>query len=550
VFALVVFNRLWMAHLYPFPAWSDSLHHTLLTQLTAQSGRLPLTLEPYAPIPLEMYHLGLYALAGPVQILAEVPAHMALLWTAQFFNALCIIGVFLALDALAGRKAALVGSLVVGLFSFQPAWYINWGRFTQAAGQAVLLVGWFVTYEAIRAWTEPSTVSTLKGLPLKVEKNNNPIRAWMGRAAENPGALVLTLAAALLNAGIFELHFRVAGFYLPLLFLSTAWQILQAARARRARWALAGIAAVGVLSVLLILPVALDGVQVYLRRSAATAAAAAARTGPRDLTYYSGSPGDIFALGLQPWLLAWAALSAVILVLRRRGWGIGTLLWVVLLWLEGHAYLLDIPALSFTNYGAILILYYLPAGLLIGLGAQELLAWLPRLDTPAFHHGALTVLLTGAVFASHIHSQTIDAPRYFVTPADLPAMDWINANTPPDALFAVNTYFWMKDAAHGVDAGYWIPYFTGRQTTASVMLYPYGPPEYREKILALSRAAASLAEDPAALDTLCQMGVDYLYLGANRYPTAALSAGAAAALPGARLVYDQDGVKIFRLCGP
>ena len=66
IFAILaaVFARVWMAHLYPIPAWSDSLHHTLLTFLTAQSGQLPYSLEPYAPVSLDMYHLGLYAITG------------------------------------------------------------------------------------------------------------------------------------------------------------------------------------------------------------------------------------------------------------------------------------------------------------------------------------------------------------------------------------------------------------------------------------------------------------------------------------------------------
>jgi len=68
IFLATLFARFWMAHLYPYPAWSDSLHHTLLTQMVVDEGRLPWTLEPYEPARLDMYHLGLYSLSGTLQL--------------------------------------------------------------------------------------------------------------------------------------------------------------------------------------------------------------------------------------------------------------------------------------------------------------------------------------------------------------------------------------------------------------------------------------------------------------------------------------------------
>src|SRR5690606_36745664 len=86
VIATTVGTRAWVAHLEPFPAWTDSLHHVLLTELTAAHGRLPDSMEPYFPIPLARYHLGLYGASATVQLVAAVPAHTALLWLAQLLN--------------------------------------------------------------------------------------------------------------------------------------------------------------------------------------------------------------------------------------------------------------------------------------------------------------------------------------------------------------------------------------------------------------------------------------------------------------------------------
>jgi hypothetical protein len=178
VFGMTLFSRLWVAHLQPYPAWSDSLHHTYLTLLTATNGQLPFTLEPYEPTPLNMYHLGLYALTAPTMLLTNAPAHSALLWMAQFLNALCGLGVYWTVDRLAGRRGALLAAAVVGLLSFQPAWFVNWGRFTQVASQTILLPALLLSWQALRAWREE----------------------WPHKRLE---ILSLLLAAGVLSAGVY-----------------------------------------------------------------------------------------------------------------------------------------------------------------------------------------------------------------------------------------------------------------------------------------------------------------------------------------------------------
>jgi hypothetical protein len=152
IVGMTLFSRCWIIRDYPYAAWSDSLHHVLLTQIAATTGQLPYEMQPYAPIPLNMYHLGLYALSATVQWLAQVPAHSALLWTAQVLSGLCGVGVFLVLDRKVSRFAAVIGVTVVGLLAHQPAFYVNWGRFTQLASQTILLIGWVVSWEAIAMW--------------------------------------------------------------------------------------------------------------------------------------------------------------------------------------------------------------------------------------------------------------------------------------------------------------------------------------------------------------------------------------------------------------
>ncbi|HXF60391.1 MAG TPA: hypothetical protein VNK95_02165 [Caldilineaceae bacterium] len=573
--------RWWMAYQHPYPAWTDSLHHTLLTQLTMEQGRLPATLEPYFPIPLTMYHLGLYSLAAPVGWLAGVAPHTALLWTAQTLNGLNALGVYLALARRPGgnlsgdsaRLAGLVGAAVVGLWSFQPAFYVNWGRFTQVASQALLPAAWLLTCQAVAllaAAPSPRPAAQRASTPALVPATGNagPAAAWIESSPASPertavraswGTLWLTVAgAALLSAGVFLLHFRVAIFYLLWVGIGVGQML-----GWRPGWAKLGRAAValvaiGLLALVLLAPVAGAAVGEYLRSRIAQsmtgvidpAQSAAIRQG-----YFIFPWESIFTLGLRPWLLALALAAAIFGCLRRNGMVIGALLWSGLLFALGHTYLLRISLLNVTNLGAVLILLYLPAALILGAAAAELAALAPgRWAAPA--RRALAVVTAAAALAfAPVRVQDVEPYRYFVTPDDLAALAWIRDHTPPGARFAVNTVFWLPEMPHGADAGYWIPYFTGRQMTAGVMLLNLAAPAYREEVVALSKAAAALAEsgsDPAragaAVAALRELGVAYVYAGARgNFAGPAFDPDRLAATPGVKIVFRRGRAAVAQL---
>ena len=88
-------------------------------------------------------------------------------------------------------------------------------------------------------------------------------------------------------------------------------------------------------------------------------------------------------------------------------------------------------------------------------------------------------------------------------------------HTPTDAWFAINTSFRVPFALMATDAGYWIPYFTQRSTTASNNLFSPGSKEYADRIQRMSQAASDLATDNGALDELRELGITDIYIGAK-----------------------------------
>jgi len=491
IFLATLFARFWMAHLYPYPAWSDSLHHTLLTQMVADKGRLPWTLEPYEPARLDMYHLGLYSLSGTLQLLARVPAFTALLWVVQALNGLAGLGVYLVLDRWVGRYGAILGCLVVGFLSFQPAWYFNWGRDTQLASQTILLMAWLLSWEAMALW----------------RNSNRKENAFFSQIS-------LLAIAGVFNAGVFMLHYRVAGFYLPILFCTGVIEGYRALKSQKIYSWLGWLTSAGLFSLILVLPSLLPAIQTYWSTHSGPATpilSLQASRGPDP--YYDFPFNSLFELGVHPWLLGLTVIGVVIGVLGRNGVVLLSMIWALLLWGEGHFYLLGIPQLKFTNLGAVLIQYYLQISLILGGAFQTLVK-----HFQGFLSERLQKLFPGFVFVVvllglPVRISGIESYRFFFTDDDLRAMTWIRENTPSDSVFAINTYLWLGNSPHGTDGGYWIPYFTGRKTTTGTMLYSLGPKEYVQKVISVSKVVNEISSDPLQVRKLCSLGVDYLYIG-------------------------------------
>jgi len=104
---------------------------------------------------------------------------------------------------------------------------------------------------------------------------------------------------------------------------------------------------------------------------------------------------------------------------------------------------------------------------------------------------------------------------------------------------------------HGTDGGYWIPYFTGRQTTTGTMLYFLGERKHLDQINAATQATFLAHGIHPQINDLCAAGADYIYIGAKgNFAQSALNKQAILIQQGTGLLYDEAGVAIISICKP
>jgi hypothetical protein len=272
-----------------------------------------------------------------------------------------------------------------------------------------------------------------------------------------------------------------------------------------------------------------------------------------DPSYNLISWDMIFSLGLRPTLLIVAALGALWGFWRRDKHAIWVTAWTASLFALANPNVLGLPGIGLVNNGTVVMALYIPGSILAGFLVSYLgksvtsarerwpsLGWLKRW----LGYGLAVAMILVSLWGAGGTAQLLTPETFFVTPSDLKATTWIRQNVPQDAVFAINTHFWLSYAAIGTDAGYWIPFLTGRQTTLPPMLYSEGSYEYVDEVNALARATAKLCEDAEALSTLMENGVTHVYVGQRGgclRPQKLLDS------PNYEAVYHQDGVWVFEV---
>ncbi len=485
---------------------SDSYHHTLIVQMIVDEGGLPSNYLPFAPLVTFSYHYGFHAMVAALDWLTRgIPARLLVPVTFEFMlAAAALAAAFMAESVTRSRTAGLVSAVVTGLVCVFPAFMGNWGRYTQLAGTILLalFLGLFWRWmEAHFKWTHLFWIAALAA----------------GIALTHYRITLMALIGVLVLSGIYLVRKRPNFAVLRLQLLA---------------WLGAGILAflLGVPWLWLYFASRRLGYPVVISQ-ATDVAFSISRLGIAVLNYPTNDVLLILAAAALVW--GWLKRDQVVIWLT---------IWEALMLLLSRPSLLgaDMDTIS------VIISSFVPLSVLLGwLAIQfydrhpEPVTWLQRLVTA----GLVILSLWGAATIS----KNIYPDTAMVWANDLPALEWVRANTPPDALFVVNTFHWdfNDEFIIGSDAGYWLPLLAGRQTVTLPMNYNIERTNQSDLVQSLIKLDQLNGEltTPAAVDFLRQIGASYIFIGEHG---GKIDVKSLQDSPLFEQLYQHDSVSIFR----
>ena len=521
--ALIFVTRFWVIRSLDVPMWGDSYQHTMMAQLLVDHGGLFNSWQPYAELQTLTYHFGFHTIVAVFHWFSGLDLPQSVLWTGQILNVLAVIALYPLAARIGGNRwAGVVAVLVAGLLSPMPMYYVNWGRYTQLAGQVILPGAIFLVWTALESKT----------------------RDW-----RSIGLVWLTLAGLALThylVSIFAGLFFVAFFLLHL-------------QREKVRTLFVNITLLLTGVMVLFLPWL---VHVFLGKLPTifayyvTAPTKAASTFLQDFN----AIGDIyFYLPMTLWVLLFLCLAWGFWRREKSVALVG--LWWFLNLLATNPQWLRLPGQGVITNLTLFIASYIPAGVLIGAG----FGWLHRSLQGKFSerkwvYSFLLLLLVTSIGLWSTR-QRLDNLQVIsgalVTRPDIRAAKWIQENTPKNARFLVNSFFAYGDTVIvGSDGGWWLPLLAERQTTLPPLTYGSEQGPRADYILWIDALTSEIQNKgithPDVLALLRERGVTHVYVGqrqgrVNYAGPHVLNPDELISNPFFHLIYHQDRVWIFEV---
>ncbi len=537
VVAAILFSRFWVIRGMAYPLWGDSYQHSMITQLILNWGGIFPNWLPYAELSSFTYHFGFHSLTAVLAWMSGWEAPQAVLVGGQLLNVAAVVAVY-PLATRVGRSqwAGTCAMFIAGLFSNMPMFYTNWGRYTQLAGQTILPVAMMIIW--IAAQKKPLS----RGLLLL---------GWLtlgGLALTHYRVLILValfaIAALAVHAWVGGLWQRARNFLLlgsgaALLFLPWFYHIFSG-------------------KILVIL-----GHQLSTPANRASAGLAINDT--------------IGNLNLYFPLWFWRTVPIIIigLLLLRRRWITGIVLWAALEILTANLGWLGLPGSGAIDNFAVLMSLYLPISVMTGTALTFIGRWIAkrlnlgryssfpppnivRWDRYLYIKGAFLLCLAAVSLWMARQQTQLILPDHFAlaTRPDGRAMHWITAHSLPTDRFVVNAFeAYNGYVTAGSDGGWWLPLETGRLTNQPPLNFGNEAgfsTDFRIKTVKLNRLIQQKGiSSPQIISRLRQLGYRYIYIGqqqgAVNAPAPMIDLADLADNPHFRLVYRQDRVLIYKI---
>lgn len=520
----VVIKDLWV------PMWGDSYQHTLITQLIQDHGSVPTNYYPYAELNRFTYHFGFHTITAFFATIAGIEPFRATLIVGQLINACATFSAYIfTLTILEDRRAALVSALLVGLLFAMPAYFVNWGRYTQLTGLVLLPIVFDITKRFFES-------------------------------ARTEGGL--WLLACILIAGLILTHYAITIFFALLLF---AYLLIYQSPRMSDTQHLNKLIERSVLllfgTLFLILP---WGLQLVTSERFGSAGIIGTRT---TMQISTSAQKEVAQIGRSLEVRFRDNYHLLFLTVIGLLWGISQRSRAILLVSVWVGFLFALPLIArivtpTSSIGSILsnidvdnvvISLFLPFAVVISMIVCTCYS---HIGTTKTHFGRwLTVLFFGVLIFSSVVgtinlANILNRDLELVVPEDIPAMRWVENNTPSSAKFLTNMYFWNGNTVMGYDAGYWLPILAKRSTLVPPLLYTSENME-RKKVLRLRQIAQSVLDGTITNeDQLCRLrndGVNYIFVGSR--PRNILTRDRLLVTPNLEEIYHNGNTAVFKING-
>jgi hypothetical protein len=462
--------------------------------------------EPYVPYQSLTVHYGFSFSVALFSWITNIPAAPATLIFGQVINAFAVILLYpWALRVSQNNRwAACTAVLIAGLFTQIPAIFVNWGRYAQLSGQAILPVAFVLLWDALDTQIARTENSSSRPRRTKSIFSFSWSMLWI---------------VGMVLAGMTLSYYRMPYFFATLV---AAWLIawgIPKLRLEIPRWinVILALIIVGGFTILLVIPWLYNLINVK-------AVLLSAIKPPLEVLIASVLADYRAWLDLTSYIsvtILIACIISLITSLIRKNWAVASLgLWVFFLGLIVAGRLIHLPGTAAMQNFAIVILLYIPASILIGWLFGEITQLVIRKWDTTGNIFVSVFLLALAVWGNMNLRNVADPNTYaMVHDPDLSAMDWIKENTPANSRFLVEGYrIYGGTSAVGADAGWWISLLAHRQNTMppqyALLNEVPSPTDYSQNVVDLIAYLES--NSPGALQgvhKLCQEAITHAYIG-------------------------------------
>ncbi len=541
ILGLIFISRFWAMRGLDQPMWNDSLHHTEITQLILDNHGLFSSWLPYAAYKTFSMHYGFPLGAALIAWITSLSSGQAVLYFGQVLNIFAPLALYpLAVRLTHGnRTSGVITVLVAGLLSPMPAYYINWGRYAQLAGQVILPVAMWMVWEVVDSTTRDSESSGWLQLP------------WV--------KIIITGGVI---AGMILFEFRMIFIITTFVIALIIGRPIKYGRHNSRTWLreVWSVGLVGVVSIILFLPWGLRLQHSNLINLA-------------DFNRKINAIINLVNQDYQTWLnirfyvpiglIILGLVGLILAIIKRDGATASLGLWVAGMAALYSLTLLHIPWVQYVQSFAVLISLYIPVGLFVGYLASDFTDWL-SLWKPGKAIMFTAIFIFGVIGVWNQRNISHPDEYEFVTRPDTQAMSWIREQTPANSRFLIEGIHenWVNNVI-GADAGWWIPILANRENTI--------PPQYAlanetpvdtgyslTVVNLQSKLEATSVASQEGIKLLCDYGITHVYIGQKQgmvgnpnrplFTPAELSASDVF-----RLIYHIDRVYIYSVenaCNP